>query len=88
MNSIIYEFKITWEIKLLYKSIIYLVLIIGAMIHNEVVIINICGLNKKTKYHFDINALLDMEQTKEIKEEEDLEMILKVDTLDDEYYMS
>ena len=86
--SIIYEFKITWEIDLLYKSIIYLVLIIGAMIHNEVVVINICGLNKKTKYHFDINALLDMEQTKEIKEEEDLEMILKVDTLDDEYYMS
>ena len=57
------------------------------MIHNEVVIINACGLGDNTKYKFDKKALLDMEQAQEQKEENTTEMVLKLDSLDDEYDM-
>ena len=33
---------------------VYIILLIAAMIHNEIFIINKCGLNEKTKYFLDI----------------------------------
>ena len=38
------------------RIILYLILFIGVMIHNEIIIINICGLGSHTKYFFDLKV--------------------------------
>ena len=55
-----------------FEFIIYLFLIIAAAIHNEIVIINICKLNEKTKRSFDEKALDDLIQAELFKEGGDL----------------
>ena len=54
------------ESYLYYNFIIYIILFIAAMIHNEIFIINLCGLNKKTKY------FLHMKEYEEKKNSEDI----------------
>ena len=39
------------------RIILYIILFIGVMIHNEIVIINICGLGSYTKYFLDLKAI-------------------------------
>ena len=41
-----------WE--LYFRIFLYLILIISVMIHNEIIIINICGLGSNTKYFLDL----------------------------------
>ena len=39
------------------RIILYIILFIGVMIHNEIIIINICGLGSYTKYFLDLKAI-------------------------------
>lgn len=43
----------------IFKIIIYLILIIGAFIHNEILIIHICGLDEYTKENLDKKSIED-----------------------------
>ena len=49
---------------------LYVISFIGALIHNEIIIINICGLGSDTKYFLDL----------EVKKEEEY---INADNLDD-----
>ena len=51
-----------------FEFIIYIFLIIAAAIHNEIVIINFCKLNEKTKMKFDEKALNDLMSAELFKE--------------------
>ena len=58
--NIIYDskyFKIEWD--LFVRIFLYLVSAIGIMIHNEVVVINICNLGSDTKYFLDLQVESD-----------------------------
>ena len=62
------------------RIILYLFSLIGVIIHNEIVVINICGLASDTKYFLDIMVKNDEEYSKSdnpniIKRFETLEMI-------------
>ena len=59
--------------------IIYLILIIGVMIHNEIIIINICGLGSDTKYFLDIKV--EIEQL--YSDTDDPEILKRYETLDE-----
>ena len=39
------------------RVILYLILFIGVMIHNEIIIINVCDLGSHTKYFFDLKVI-------------------------------
>ena len=39
------------------RIILYLILFIGVMIHNEIIIINVCDLGSHTKYFFDLKVI-------------------------------
>lgn len=73
-----------------FEFIIYIFLIIAAAIHNEIVIINFCKLNEKTKMKFDEKALDDLIQAELFKEGSDLndsgniEMIRTIDSTENE----
>ena len=41
----------------------YLILLIGVLIHNEIIVTNICGLGSDTKYFLDIVVKNDEEYT-------------------------
>lgn len=41
-----------WD--LYFRIFLYLILIISVMIHNEIIIINVCGLGSNTKYFLDL----------------------------------
>ena len=69
----IFEMIYNQEIDLeAFEFIIYIFLIIAAAIHNEIVIINVCKLNEKTKKSFDEKALDDLIQAELFKEGSDL----------------
>ena len=69
----IFEMIYNQEIDLkVFEFIIYIFLIIAAAIHNELVIINVCKLNEKTKKSFDEKALDDLIQAELFKEGSDL----------------
>ena len=67
--EMIYKLEIDLEA---FEFIIYVFLIIAAAIHNEIVIINVCKLNEKTKKSFDEKALDDLIQAELFKEGSDL----------------
>ena len=46
------EFKKNLYISI-YKTIIYIILILGALVHNEIIILNFCGLNEYTRKNLD-----------------------------------
>ena len=46
-----------WDIYV--RIFLYLILIIGVMIHNEIIIINICGLASDTKYFLDLKVEIE-----------------------------
>ena len=43
------------------RIILYLVSLIGVLLHNEIIVTNICGLGSDTKYFLDIVAKNDEE---------------------------
>ena len=47
----------SWSWEIIVRLILYLILFIGVMIHNEIIIINICGLGSFTKYFLDIEVI-------------------------------
>ena len=64
--------EISWT--MYYNFILYIVLLFGAMIHNEIFIINICGLNLKTQLFLnqDFKAeFSDLDTQKEDNDEEE-----------------
>ncbi len=38
------------------RLFLYIILIIGVLIHNEIIVINICGLASDTKYFLDLKV--------------------------------
>ena len=40
----------------IYQEFLYIILIIGVLIHNEIIVINICGLASDTKYFLDLKV--------------------------------
>ena len=51
INNNIYGKSVPWEVYVYFD--LYFLVFIGAMIHNEIFIINKCGLKKKTKLYLD-----------------------------------
>ena len=39
-----------------FRLFLYIILFVGVMIHNEIIIINICGLASETKYFLDLKV--------------------------------
>ena len=66
-----------WDLYI--RIILYLILIIGVMIHNEIIIINICGLGSDTKYFLDIKV--EIEQL--YSDTDDPEILKRYETLDE-----
>ena len=52
--ELIYDPKIKWDFYI--RIILYLISFIGVMMHNEIVIINICNLGSDTKYFLDLQV--------------------------------
>ena len=46
------------------RIILYIILFIGVMIHNEIIIINMCGLGSNTKYYLDLKLKNEISQSK------------------------
>ena len=46
------------------RIFLYLISLIGVLIHNEIIVTNICGLGSDTKYFLDIVVKTDEEFTK------------------------
>ena len=66
------------------RLFLFIILFIGVMIHNEVMIINICGLGSYTKYFLDLIVKNEEIYTKE----DDADVIKKYETfveMDDKY---
>ena len=57
----------------IFEYFIYILLIIAAAIHNEVIVIHICKLNEKTKMRFNEKALDDLIQSDIYDDDEDLD---------------
>ena len=66
-----------WDLYI--RIILYLILIVGVMIHNEIIIINICGLGSDTKYFLDIKV--EIEQL--YSDTDDPEILKRYETLDE-----
>ena len=66
-----------WDLYI--RIILYLILIIGVMIHNEIIIINTCGLGSDTKYFLDIKV--EIEQL--YSDTDDPEILKRYETLDE-----
>jgi len=66
------------------RIFLFIILFIGVMIHNEVMIINVCGLGSYTKYFLDLIVKNEEIYTKE----DDPDVIKKYETvveMDDKY---
>lgn len=76
-----------WTIVEIFYFLTYILLIFGALIHNEVIVINVCSLNKKTKIVMDLEAsqdLLEAEKLSEEKQDVNCEMLLRAYSIDDD----
>ena len=56
------------------RIILYLVSLIGVLLHNEIIVTNICGLGSDSKYFLDIVAKNDEEDNNILKKFETIEM--------------
>ena len=66
-----------WD--LFIRLLLYVILFIGVMIHNEIIIINMCGLGSNTKYYLDLKL-----KNEELFSEADDETLKKFETLNEE----
>jgi len=76
------NYIIKWDLYI--RIFLFIILFIGVMIHNEVMIINICGLGSYTKYFLDLIVKNEEIYTKE----DDPDVIKKYETfveMDDKY---
>ena len=69
-----------WDIYV--RIFLYLILIIGVMIHNEIIIINICGLASDTKYFLDLKVEIEQLYS-DTDEPEILKRFETIDEMDD-----
>ena len=69
-----------WDIYV--RIFLYLILIIGVMIHNEIIIINICGLASDTKYFLDLKGEIEQLYS-DTDEPEILKRFETIDEMDD-----
>ena len=69
-----------WDIYV--RIFLYLILIIGVMIHNEIIIINICGLASDTKYFLDLKVEIGQLYS-DTDEPEILKRFETIDEMDD-----
>jgi hypothetical protein len=76
------NYIIKWDLYI--RLFLFIILFIGVMIHNEIMIINICGLGSYTKYFLDLIVKNEEIYTKE----DDPDVIKKYETvveMDDKY---
>ena len=66
-----------WDIYI--RIFLYVILFIGVLIHNEIIIINICGLGSNTKYFLDLKL-----KNEELFSDADEETLKHFETLNDE----
>ena len=69
-----------WDIYV--RIFLYLILIIGVMIHNEIIIINMCGLASDTKYFLDLKVEIEQLYS-DTDEPEILKRFETIDEMDD-----
>ena len=69
-----------WDIYV--RIFLYLILIIGVMIHNEIIIINIWGLASDTKYFLDLKVEIEQLYS-DTDEPEILKRFETIDEMDD-----
>ena len=48
-----------WDIYI--RMFLYLISFIGVLIHNEIIVVNICGLGSDTKYFLDLEVIKEEE---------------------------
>jgi hypothetical protein len=66
-----------WDLYI--RIFLYLILIIGILLHNQIIVINICGLGFDTKYFLD----LKVENESLYSISEDVEVLKRFETLDE-----